>query len=459
MTYFNVLRYLVSALIQLIFIPRCSPLFPVVFSYGFRTECCRMSVKIHTATARAALEPRRESYWVPLGGAGPGRFIGFRKMLPNKKGQTVETWMARARDRDTGKQRWLTLGELTPTNDYDSACKAAREWFTSLDEGVVREGRFAVEDACKEYVEHQRREKGDEAAEDAQWRFERSEIYGGTKFGLTEVTKLRAVSIREWRAKLGVKDDEGRKMEKSGQNRMMTCLRAALNLAVENDRVPESCRKQWRGGKKGKVQQYTNADGRRHNFFTVEQRRALLAAPPEGETVGELMRGALLTGARPGELPKVKRSAYDSRTGTVKLKSGKSGTRDVTLSPAGIALFDRLAKSRAPDELLFTRDDGEPWTRIEWSRRIRDAAEAAAAKAAAEAAEATDPNFKKLTIPPNVCLYDFRHTYISQAIRDGVTVLEVARLTGTSVQMIQKHYGHLVQQDALRERLAKVQML
>lgn len=79
------------------------------------------------------------------------------------------------------------------------------------------------------------------------------------------------------------------------------------------------------------------------------------------------MQGALLTGARPGELPKIKRSAYDSRTGTVKLKSGKSGTRDVTHSPAGVALFDRLTKSKSPDELLFVRRDDEPWTRIEWS--------------------------------------------------------------------------------------------
>lgn len=57
-----------------------------------------------------------------------------------------------------------------------------------------------------------------------------------------------------------------------------------------------------------------------------------------------------------------------------------------------------------------------------------------------------------------MCLYDFRHTYISQTILDGVTILEVARLTGTSVQVIQRYYGHLVQQDSLRERLAKAQM-
>jgi hypothetical protein len=36
--------------------------------------------------------------------------------------------------------------------------------------------------------------------------------------------------------------------------------------------------------------------------------------------------------------------------------------------------------------------------------------------------------------------------------------LEVARLVGTSVAMIEKHYGHLVA-SAARQRLAKIAML
>jgi len=38
-----------------------------------------------------------------------------------------------------------------------------------------------------------------------------------------------------------------------------------------------------------------------------------------------------------------------------------------------------------------------------------------------------------------------------------LTTLDVAKLTGTSLAMIDKHYGQLVQTSA--ERLAKVQML
>jgi hypothetical protein len=39
-----------------------------------------------------------------------------------------------------------------------------------------------------------------------------------------------------------------------------------------------------------------------------------------------------------------------------------------------------------------------------------------------------------------------------------MTTLDVARIVGTSVMMIEKHYGHLVA-SAAAERLAKVQLL
>jgi integrase len=57
-----------------------------------------------------------------------------------------------------------------------------------------------------------------------------------------------------------------------------------------------------------------------------------------------------------------------------------------------------------------------------------------------------------------VCLYTLRHSFITQALSDGLTTLDVARLTGTSLAMIDRHYGHLVQ-SASAERLARVQML
>lgn len=88
-----------------------------------------MSKAIHQATIRAKLQPRREPYWgAPL---EPGRFIGYRKMPHPKRPEIVgsETWVARARTEDTGRQRFRALGAISDTFGYSEACKAAREWF------------------------------------------------------------------------------------------------------------------------------------------------------------------------------------------------------------------------------------------------------------------------------------------------------------------------------------------
>jgi hypothetical protein len=346
------------------------------------------------------------------------------------------SWIARARDPDTGKQQYHAL---KAANDWDTARKAAGEWFTSLDAGVMTKGPFTVEDSCKEYVEDRRREKSKACGDDAEWRFKKS-IYD-TPFGRAEVTKLRTPAIKKWREGLGV--------TKAGANRMMTTLRAALNLAVEHNRVSAVVAQAWRA-----VKQYPKADGRREVFLDLPQRRALLEATTG--SVRDLIEAALLIGARPGELVKATRGAFDARTKTLKL-TGKTGTRDVPLSNEALALFERIAKSKLPGALLFTRDDGQPWTRIEWSRRINAAAKVAVVKDdKGNALKDADDNDVRL--PAGVCLYSCRHTYISQAILDGLTTLDVARLTGTSLQMIDQHYGHLVQ-DAVRARIAKVQML
>jgi integrase len=52
-------------------------------------------------------------------------------------------------------------------------------------------------------------------------------------------------------------------------------------------------------------------------------------------------------------------------------------------------------------------------------------------------------------------IYDLRSTFASNALAAGVTVYELARIMGTSVQMIELHYGALLDtaHDSLIERL------
>jgi integrase len=177
------------------------------------------------------------------------------------------------------------------------------------------------------------------------------------------------------------------------------------------------------------------ADGRRDLYLDRAQRRALLAAAEGG--VRDLIECVALTGCRPGDPAAVLRKGYDARTGSVTFTT-KDHLRTIPLSPAAKALFDRLAKSKLPKAHLFTRDDGEPWKPHDWREGVKAAALAAG-------------------LPPDTVLYTLRHCWITDAIRAGMDLLTVAKLAGTSLAMIEKHYGHLVQ-GAAQEKLAALDL-
>ena len=283
------------------------------------------------------------------------------------------------------------------------------------------DGGYSVEAACKDYVEDRRGEKNEACAHDAEKRFERT-VYG-TAFGRMPVARIVSLDIKTWRQETG--------LSKSSQNRTMTALRAALNLAVQNRRVAADRRIEW-----ASVRQHKGVTKRRTLFLDLDQRRLLLRHATG--SVRDLIAGMALTGARPGDLTGARRSQYDSRTKSVTFAS-KNAFRTVPLPSAAVTLFDRLAQGKHPDDLLFTRDDGKPWAHSDWDELVRAAAE-------------------KAGLPPGVCLYTLRHSYITQSLLDGMSTLEVARISGTSLAMIERHYGHLVM-TAARERLERVGLL
>lgn len=144
-----------------------------------------------------------------------------------------------------------------------------------------------------------------------------------------------------------------------------------------------------------------------------------------------------LTGCRPGDPAAMLRRDYDARHSTVTFRT-KAHPRTVPLSPAAKALFDRLAKGKLPAAPMFT-NGGAAWQPHDWGEMV---------KAAAAAAE----------LSGDVVLYTLRHCWITDAIVGGMDLLTVAKLSGTSLAMIEKHYGHLVH-DAARDKLAKVDFL
>lgn len=374
--------------------------------------------RLDTKTGREALRPRREPYWSKV---AAGRFLGFRRL------EIGGTWVARYRS-DDGSQHYRALGELTPCFGYDEARAAADAWFRDLDRGVtgfLDDGTPAtVATACSRYLDDRRRTRGPANARDAERRFART--IDGTALAALPLARVRARHIKEWRDALV----EGG-LSRASANRTLVPLKAALHLAVRDGLASADLT-----GECAKVPPFEGASRRRDLYLDRQQRRALLAACTG--PLRDLVEAATLTGSRAGELTGATRGDYDRRTRTLHV-NGKTGPRSVPLNPRAVTLFDRLAKGKLPGAPLLTKDGVNRWQHSDWDKLIR--------AAAAEAG-----------LPAGVCLYTLRHSWITSALLGGMSTLEVAKIAGTGLPMIQRFYGHLVD-DVARERLAAVDFL
>lgn len=363
-----------------------------------------MPNQIDTKTKRAKLTPRREPYWQPL---QKGAAIGFRK-LESGDG----TWIARWRD-EAGKQRYRALGNL---DDFDAAAKAAREWVATCEQGAAPTVT-TVSEACKAYVEGLKAEGRKDTAYDAERRFMKRVF--DTTFGKTPLDKLKTSALQTWMNDQinddDDADDEDVRRSKDSANRNLATLKAALNKALERRLVATDAG--WKT-----VKAFPKVAARRKDaFLSMTQRKALLEACPDDLRL--LVKAMLLTGARPGELAKLNVSDFDKRLGCLTL-TGKTGARTVGVSAQALTFFSEQTKGKLPSAPLFATAFGERWDKERWGRPFKDIV-------------------KNAGLPETVVLYALRHTAISEMILSGMDSFIVAKQAGTSVEMIEKNYGHL----------------
>ncbi|MDE2452247.1 MAG: tyrosine-type recombinase/integrase [Burkholderiales bacterium] len=368
---------------------------------------------------RARLKPGREPHWQAM---TTGNYLGFRKMKTASEG----TWVARSRDAASGKQRLHALGAfeaLRPSERFDAAKAEAEKWFRHLDRGGTASEPVTVKTACANYVTNLRAAGKDGSARDAEQRFAR--WVDGAKIGTILLQKLKPGDVDAWRKALAATkatpqdktQEPTRPRSASTLNRDMTSLRAALNLALEDGHVTTDAA--WRV----KLRPVKDADRRRDTYLDLAQRRALIAkAPPD---LADYLRALSLVPLRPGAMAALTAGNFDRRLGVLTIGKDKHGQdRKIALPPATAEFFADRAKDKLPGAPLLTRADGSAWNKDAWKYPVRDAV------AAAE-------------LPGNVTAYALRHSTITDLVRAGLDVLTVATLSGTSILMIQKHYGHL----------------
>ncbi|MBC7601233.1 MAG: tyrosine-type recombinase/integrase [Ramlibacter sp.] len=375
-----------------------------------------MATKIDSVAARGKLKPRRDPYWHR---AAKGCYVGFRRMTASTDG----TWMARALDDSTGKQLYKTLGDLGEMPDhlrFDAAQKAANLWFEHLGRGGSA-ANTSVRTVCSNYAAHLRETKTERGAKDAEARF-KNYVLNNKKLADTELSKLTPAQIEAWRK--GLRDlptrsgaKRGEKRSASTLNRDMTCFRAALNLAYSDGLVTSDFA--WRS----KLLPLKNADQRRELYLDRPQRRKFIEHAEKD--VAEFLRGLALLPLRPGALAALRAGDYDRKLKVLKIGTDKHGKdRKIKLPKATAALFDEAAKDKLPTAPLLSRADGKPWNKDAWKKPIKAAATSAG-------------------MPAGTTAYTLRHSIISDLVHDGLDLLTVAQISGTSVAMIEKHYGHL----------------
>jgi integrase len=146
-----------------------------------------------------------------------------------------------------------------------------------------------------------------------------------------------------------------------------------------------------------------------------------------GNVYGPLVPLAAATGLRPLEAARLERRDVDrpGRTLTVRGTKTSGSYRQVPLSRRALATLDRIpARLSAP--LLFSAPGGGPLNLNNFRRR--------------EWGPAVDAS----GIAKPARIYDLRSTFASNALHAGVTPFELAKVMGTSIAMIERHYGALL---------------
>jgi integrase len=231
-------------------------------------------------------------------------------------------------------------------------------------------------------------------------------------------------------------DGDNARARKVSANRVLAMLRAALNRAWRAGKISSDLA--WR-----RVQPFKSVEMARQRFLTVaEAQRLINACDPDFRA---LVRAALETGCRYGELTRLTVADLNLQVGTLAIRQSKSGRpRHVVLTDEGRDFFVRLCAGRAGHEVMLRRDDGSPWKSTQQSRRMREACERA-------------------HISPAISFHGLRHSWASLSVMAGMPLMVVARNLGhVDLRMVQEHYGHLASDyvaDAIRTNAPRFGMV
>lgn len=386
--------------------------------------------RVNNRTVRLKLTPRTDPYWHLI---AEGQHVGYRRMK-----QGTGTWIARVYSRDSGR-RFKALGaadDVATANgssvlSFAQAIEQAQRWFKG-NHAEAHSGPYTVAQAMTDYLADREQVKRRKLPHIAH----QIAAHIVPALGSLDLAKLTPAKVKAWRDALekaaprvrtkageaqkfrdyDPNDADALRARQASVNRILTTFKAAMNLAHEQHGVGN--RDAWE-----RVKKFQQVDQAKVRFLTTDEVQKLTASC--SDSFGDLVRGALLTGARYGELTALTVADFDANQGTIFIRQSKNGkARHVHLNQQGIILFAKLAAGKDATDPLFVKDNGIPWAKSEQKRPI----DVASQKAELE----------------QVTFHILRHTYASQLAMAGTSMNVIAEQLGhTSTRITEKHYAHL----------------
>jgi integrase len=392
---------------------------------------------LETRTARSRLKVAHKPYFRLI---EPGLHLGYRKLASGPG-----TWVVR---RYSGDGRY-SVKNLTTANDKlvvaDDFSEPNRNSILSFAQaqerakmqrpGVPeRTGPYTIATAMDDYLAFL--ESSRKTAADARWR---DHAFIRPAFGAVDVEKLSTEKIRQWitdlakqpprlRTRKGedqkfremASGDESIRRRRASTNRTLTVLKAALNRAWREGKASSDAA--WR-----RVEPFHSVSAARIRYLSIAEAKRLLNACPAD--FRQIVRAALETGGRYGQLAELTAADFDSDNNTVQLRTRKGRGQEkvyrAVLTAEGANFFMQVCAGLAAADTIFKKSDGSAWGKSHQKRFMVDACERA-----------------KLT--PPIGFHGLRHTWASHAAMNGVPLLVIAGNLGhAGTAMVTRHYGHL----------------
>ena len=388
---------------------------------------------LETRAARERLKARGKPHYRSI---ETGCHIGYRK------GKKAGKWVARMLTE--GKYRVEVIALADDFSDADGvrvlswkqAQERARERCTEevrKAAGVEPDKPYLVKDAIRDYLADYEARGGKSLADVRA----RTEAFIVPRLGETEVVNLTTKDVRAWHLKIASElprirssklatsvkyrdnsdDPDAQRKRRHSANKVLTILKAALNHAWHEGKVPSDG--EWR-----RVKPFRGVDAPRISYLSqAECVRLVNACEPDFR---KLVQAALFTGCRYGELINMRVHDFNPDAGTALV--GKSKTdrpRHVVLTTEGQKFFEQITAGRSGDETTFLRADGAVWGTSHQNRRLVDAC-------------------SRAEIKPRISFHILRHTYASCLVMNGVPLNVVAQNLGhADTRMTERHYTHL----------------